>query len=58
MKQSPPEYHPFAVWVLLNLLFATGAAVNQLWPALAMISVANVALAVLAVRGGAARLES
>jgi putative membrane protein len=58
MKQPPPEYHPLAVWVLLNLLFATGAAVKHLWPAVAVISVANVALAVLAVRGGAARLES
>lgn len=57
MKQPLPDYHPLAVWLLLNLVFATGAGVHHLWPAVIMICLANVTLAFLAVRGGAARLE-
>ena len=34
MPQPPPDYAPLAVWLLLNLLFETGAAVHHLWPAL------------------------
>jgi uncharacterized membrane protein len=52
MKQPPPDYHPLTVWLLLNLLFATGAAVNQLWLAVVAISVGSAAVTVLALRGG------
>ena len=47
----PPEYAPLLVWLLLNLLFATGAAVHHLWPALALICSYSVVVAVFALRG-------
>jgi uncharacterized membrane protein len=52
-----PDYHPLAVWLLLNLLFATGAAANQLWPAVVVVGVGSVGVTVLAVRGGIARMK-
>ena len=52
MQQPPPDYSPLVVWLLFNLLFATGAAVHQLWPALGVISLISVSVAVFAVRGG------
>ena len=55
IKQPPPDYHPLTVWLLLNLLFATGGAVNGLWPAAGMVSVASVAVTLLALRGSLAR---
>jgi uncharacterized membrane protein len=58
MKQPPPDYHPLAVWLLLNLLFATGAAVNRLWPAVAANSLASVTVALLAIRKGFTRPDS
>ena len=58
MKQPPPDYHPLAVWLLLNLLFATGAAVNHLWPAVGVISVASVTVTLLAIRGTITRPEA
>ena len=57
MKQPPPDYHPLIIWVLLNLLFATGAAVNQLWPAVVVISVGSLTVTVFAVRSALARPE-
>jgi uncharacterized membrane protein len=57
VNQPAPDYHPLAVWLLLNLLFATGAAVNRLWPAVVMTSVVNVMVAVLAIRGAHTRSE-
>ena len=51
MTQPPPDYHPLIVWLLLNLLFATGAAVHQLWPAVLLISLAGVVVTAFAVRG-------
>jgi len=54
MPQPPPDYHPLIVWLLINLLFATGAAANQLWLAFAVICAGSLAVAVLAVRGGTA----
>ena len=42
----PPDYIPLVVWLLFNLLFATGAAVHHLWPALGLIC------AISARRGG------
>ena len=49
--QPPPDYAPLVVWLLINLLFATGAAVHHLWPALGLICLYSVAVAVLAFRG-------
>jgi uncharacterized membrane protein len=49
--QPPPNYLPLAVWLLINLLFATGAAVHHLWPALALISLSSVTVGVFALRG-------
>jgi putative membrane protein len=57
MKQPPPDYHPLAVWLLLNLLFATGAAVNRLWLAMTIISLGSLTVALFAVRGGASGLK-
>jgi uncharacterized membrane protein len=51
MPQPPPDYAPLVVWLLLNLLFATGAAVHQLWPLLGLISLGSVTVAVFALRG-------
>jgi putative membrane protein len=50
MKQPPPDYHPLAVWLLLNLLFATGAAVHNLWPAVGFISGVSVVVAIAGMR--------
>jgi uncharacterized membrane protein len=49
--QPPPDYTPLIVWLLLSFLFATGAAVHQLWPALALISLISVGVTVFAMRG-------
>jgi uncharacterized membrane protein len=51
VKPPPPDCDPLVVWVLLNLLFATGAVVNHLWPAVAVTAAANVALVGFAIRG-------
>jgi uncharacterized membrane protein len=51
MPQPPPDYSPLTVWLLLNLLFATGAAAQHLWPALGLISVISIVVTVFAVRG-------
>lgn len=49
--QPPPDYSPLIVWLLMNLLFATGAAAHQLWPAVGVIILISVAASVFAVRG-------
>jgi uncharacterized membrane protein len=49
--QPPPDYSPLVVWLLLNFLFATGAAVHQMWPALGLISPISVVVTLFAVRG-------
>jgi uncharacterized membrane protein len=49
--QPPPEYSPLAVWLLLNFLFATGAAVHHLWPAVGVISLGSLVVTVFALRG-------
>ena len=51
VPQPTPEYSPLVVWLLLNLLFATGAVVHHLWPAVGLISLSSVAVAVFALRG-------
>jgi uncharacterized membrane protein len=49
--QPPPEYSPLAIWLLLNFLFATGAAVHHLWPAVGVISLGSLVVTVFALRG-------
>ena len=49
--QPPPDYAPLVVWFLINLLFATGAVVHQLWPALGLICLYSAVVAVFALRG-------
>ena len=49
--QPPPDYSPLAVWLLLNVLFATGVAVHHLWPAAGLIALGSLVVAVFAVRG-------
>jgi uncharacterized membrane protein len=49
--RPPPEYSSLAVWLLLNLLFGTGAAVYHLWPAVGFVSAVSAIVAVVAWRG-------
>ena len=49
--QPPPDYAPLAVWLLINVLFATGAAVHHLWPALGLVCLYIVGVAAFALRG-------
>jgi uncharacterized membrane protein len=49
--QPPPEYSPLVVWLLLNVLFATGAAVHHLWPAVGVIGLGSVVVAAFAFHG-------
>jgi uncharacterized membrane protein len=49
--RPPAEYSSLAVWLLLNLLFGTGAAVHHLWQAAGFISLSSVIVAVFAWRG-------
>jgi uncharacterized membrane protein len=51
MPQPPPDYAPLLVWLLLNLLFATGAAVHHLWPALGLICSYSVVVTAFALCG-------
>ena len=51
VQQPPPQYSPLVVWLLLDLLFATGAAVHQLWPAVGLIVLSGVGVTVFAIRG-------
>jgi uncharacterized membrane protein len=49
--KSPADYFPLVMWVLLNLLLAVGAALHQLWLAVAVITVGSVVVAVFAIKG-------
>ncbi|PYK99124.1 MAG: hypothetical protein DME19_09780 [Verrucomicrobia bacterium] len=49
--KQPTDYHPLALWLLLNFYFATGNALQQLWPAVALSFVANAIVTIYAVRG-------
>jgi len=51
MAPPPPDYSPLVIWLLLMLLFATGAAIQQLWPALGAIALVGFTVAVFALRG-------
>ena len=57
MRQPGPDFHPLVVWLLWNLLFATGAAVTRLWPALAVVSLTSVVVAAAGLYGAAAGPE-
>jgi putative membrane protein len=50
--RTPAVYHPLIVWLLLEFLFASGAAAQHLWPAAIITSIAGIIVAVFAVRGG------
>lgn len=50
-QKFPSDYQPLTVWILLNLLFVTGAASHQLWLACGVIGVATTVTAVMAIRG-------
>ncbi len=47
----PPDYHPLTVWLLVSLLFATGAAHHQLWTAFGLTMSASLLAVILALRG-------
>jgi uncharacterized membrane protein len=49
--KSPPDYQPLVIWIALDVLFATGAATQQLWPAVAVCAVCGVAITAAAIRG-------
>jgi uncharacterized membrane protein len=51
-RRSPPDYHPLIIWMALGVLFATGAATQQLWTAVVVFVVAAGAVVVFAIRGG------
>ena len=42
----PSDYYPLIVWVLINLLFATGAVVHQLWAAVVVVVVGCIVVTV------------
>ncbi len=48
--QQAPQCHPVMVWVLINLLFATGAVAHRLWKAAVLASLASVVVTALAMR--------
>jgi uncharacterized membrane protein len=50
-KRSAPDFHPLAVWLGGVLLFAVGAAMHGLWPAVAVDAAIGIAVTVFAVRG-------
>jgi uncharacterized membrane protein len=49
--KHPPDYHPLNIWLLLNLLFATGALAHGLWPATIAIVAASLMVTIFALRG-------
>jgi uncharacterized membrane protein len=48
---SPPDYRPLVAWLLFNLLFATGAAAQQLWAALGVTTLVSLVAGAAAMRG-------
>lgn len=49
--QRPPDYHPLITYLLAFILFATGAALHQLWLPVAFCIVSSLAVGIFAVRG-------
>lgn len=50
-RKFPPDFHPLVVWNLLLILFGTGAALNQLWSALALCVATAGISTIFALRG-------
>lgn len=48
---QPPDFHPLIIWLLVNVLFTTGALANHLWLAAGVILAHSVITAILAIRG-------
>jgi putative membrane protein len=51
-RKSPADYHPLIVWLLLGILFATGAAAHQLWAAVGLFVAGASCVLIFAIRGG------
>lgn len=49
--KPPPLYHPLGLWLLLNLLFLTGAMVQHLWAAAGLIAGQSLLVGGLALQG-------
>ncbi len=49
--KHPPDYQPLVIWLLLNLLFATGVLAHGLWAATAVIIATSVVVTFFALRG-------
>jgi uncharacterized membrane protein len=49
--KHPPDYQPLVIWLLLNVLFATGALSHGLWPAAAAIVTGSIAVTGFALHG-------
>ena len=50
-QKFPSDFHPLIVWLLLSLLFASGAANHQLWLAAGLVVLTGLVTTVMAVRG-------
>ncbi len=50
-QKFPADYHPLIVWLLMGVLFATGAANHQLWMATGFVVLTSLLTTILAVRG-------
>jgi uncharacterized membrane protein len=49
--KQPPDFHPLIIWLLVNVLFATGALTHQLWAALVFVLGQCIIVTILALRG-------
>jgi uncharacterized membrane protein len=49
--KQPVDYHPLAIWLLLNLYFATGNALHQMWPVTGLALAGCTVATVYAIRG-------
>jgi uncharacterized membrane protein len=56
--KSPADFHPLAVWLLMNTLFLTGSAVGGFWPAVAVTGGPAFVVAALAIWGGASGVRT
>jgi len=50
-RRRPPDYHPLAIWVVLNLILATGTATHGLWSATGLTVIVSATTTLFAVRG-------
>lgn len=49
---QPPDFHPLIIWLLINVIFASGAITHHLWVAAAVIAAHSAVTTIFAVRGG------